>query len=165
METLLPIIYIVWFLIACIYIFKPKLLWKLKMPLHRYGFFANWSMYVPKGANARKTYHLMYRDRNEKGEVKDWVEFEYPEWKPYLFLFNLRSRMNSVFSKCVSILIKINQKEGKRLDDDPRFVYLCQVICCIRPKELGCSRQIRLEYHTIDGTRLLVSESEFIPLK
>lgn len=163
MYYFIILLYTIWLLFSLTYIFKSKWLGKLKMPLHRYGFFANWSMYVPNSNRASKTYSLMYRDKSQEGEVKEWIEFNYPPWKPYLFLFNIKSRLYSIFNKCASILIRLNQQGETDLNKDPRFLYLCEIICD-RPSAKSIGRQIQLQYQTVGGEITIVAKSEFIPL-
>jgi hypothetical protein len=164
MEIVLPIIYTFWFLAAFVYIFKPHLFGKLRMPLHRYGFLANWSVYVPNEKRINITYSLMYRDKNKEEELSEWIKFSTQKWSPFIFIFNLHGRLNSVTSKCVRVLTRstLNQEE---LKNEQRFLYLCAIICSFNPKLIGASRQVQLILHSAEGIDTLIVQSDFTLLK
>ena len=157
--------YSFWLIVAFVFAFFPKSLGKFRNTLHRYGFFARWSVYVPNKSKENAVYHLQYRDKDSDGEISEWTDFQKQKLGPFRFVFYPHGRLSSVLHKCAIPLIKEKQIKDSDLTRDDRFLYICSIVCSFTPKSIHSCRQIKLEYTDSNGVRLLISTSEFLPIQ
>lgn len=154
-------IFIIWFLVSVLYIFKPTWLGRYKGPLHSLGWVSAWSMFIESTNTFKGHFNILYLGIHPNGESEKWNTLSTEGWKFSAFILGHSARKQSFLRYCVRNSLKHYFQQSEQLNDSNLyFGFLCQFVVDRKKNEnITCSK-VRLEYYKSGAQEPIVLESD-----